>query len=106
MLFDFFERRVPPYPPNDPALPPKGFFAFLWACTQGMRGWIGLLTLTSALLSVYEAFLFAVMSRVVDWLSSTRKNRLSIVTPLVSSTGALLSSTAPLVTRMSEISPS
>ena len=64
MLFDFFERRVPPYPPNDPALPPKGFFAFLWACTQGMRGWIGLLTLTSALLSVYEAFLFAVMSRV------------------------------------------
>ncbi len=71
MIFDFFERRVPPYPTAEPALPPKGFFAFLWACTQGMRGWIGLLTLTSALLSVYEAFLFAVMSRVVDWLSST-----------------------------------
>ena len=70
-MFDFFERRVPPYPSSDPALPPKGFFAFLWACTGGMRGWIALLTITSALLSVYEAFLFSVMSRVVDWLSTT-----------------------------------
>ncbi len=36
-----------------------------------MRGWIVLLTLTSAALSVYEAFLFAVMSQVVDWLAAT-----------------------------------
>src|SRR5574344_1043335 len=36
-----------------------------------MRGWIVLLTLTSAALSVYEAFLFAVMSQVVDWLATT-----------------------------------
>lgn len=71
MIFDYFERRIPPYPLNEPALPPKGFFAFLWACTAGMRGWITLLTVTSALLSVYEAFLFAVMSHVVDWLSAT-----------------------------------
>ena len=71
MIFDLFEKRIPPYPSNEPTLPPKGFFAFLWACTRGMRGWISLLTLTSALLSVYEAFLFAVMSRIVDWLSTT-----------------------------------
>ena len=51
-------------------MPPKGFFAFIWACTQGMRGWIGLMTLTSALLSVYEALLFAIMGRVVDWLGT------------------------------------
>ncbi|QNP50358.1 ABC transporter ATP-binding protein [Diaphorobacter aerolatus] len=70
-MFDIFERRISPYPPRDPSLPPKGFFAFLWTCTKGMRGWIALLTLTSALLSVYEAFLFGVMSRVVDWLSTT-----------------------------------
>ena len=36
-----------------------------------MRGWILLLTLTSAALSIYEAFLFAVMSQVVDWLATT-----------------------------------
>lgn len=69
-MFRFFEKRVPPYPAQEPKVPPTGFFAFVWACTQGMRGWIGLMTLTSALLAAYEAVLFAIMSRVVDWLSA------------------------------------
>ena len=69
-MFSFFERRVPPYPAQEPQVPPVGFFAFVWACTRGMRGWIGLMTLTSALLAAYEAVLFAIMSRVVDWLSA------------------------------------
>ena len=70
-MFGFFEKRIPPYPTAEPTLPPTGFVAFLWACTRGMRGWILLLTLTSAALSVYEAFLFGVMSYVVNWLSTT-----------------------------------
>ena len=69
-MFSFFERRVPSYPASEPQVPPKGFFAFMWACTQGMRGWIGLLTLTSALLAMYEAALFAIMGHVVDWLAA------------------------------------
>jgi ATP-binding cassette subfamily B multidrug efflux pump len=70
ILFGFFEKRVPPYPSIEPTVPPKGFFAFIWACTQGMRGWIALLTCTSALLALYEAALFAIMGHVVDWLST------------------------------------
>ena len=70
-MFGLFETRIPPYPPAEPTLPPTGFIAFLWDCTRGMRGWILLLTLASAALSIYEAFLFAVMSYVVDWLSTT-----------------------------------
>ena len=70
-MFGFFEKRIPPYPATEPQLPPTGFVAFLWACTRGMRGWILLMTLASAAMSIYEAFLFAVMSRVVDWLSTT-----------------------------------
>ncbi|QMV72337.1 ABC transporter ATP-binding protein [Comamonas piscis] len=73
-MFSFFERRVPPYPNAEPQVPPKGFFAFMWACTQGMRGWIGLLTTTSALLAMYEAMLFAVMGHVVDWLATMSPN--------------------------------
>ena len=69
-MFGLFEKQVPPYPATEPPVPPKGFFAFIWACTQGMRGWIALLTLTSALLSVYEALLFAIMGHVVDWLGT------------------------------------
>ena len=68
MIFDFFEKRVPPYPGHEPRVPPAGFFAFVWACTRGSRGWIALLTLTSALMSVYEALLFAIMGRVLDKL--------------------------------------
>ena len=69
-MFAFFERRVPPYPQTELVSPPAGFFAFMWACTAGMRGWIALLTLTSAALAAYEAVLFAFMSQVVDWLSA------------------------------------
>lgn len=70
-MLGFFEKRIPPYPADEPQLPPTGFVAFLWSCTRGMRGWIVLMTITSALLAIYEAFLFGVMSRVVDWLSTT-----------------------------------
>jgi len=75
-LFRFFENRVSPYPAAEPQIPPRGFFAFLWLCTRGMRGWIALLTLTSALLAVYEAMLFAIMGQVVDWLSSVNPAQL------------------------------
>jgi len=66
----FFENRLNPYPAGEPQIPPKGFFAFVWACTRGMRAWVALLTCTSALLAVYEAMLFAILGRVVDWLGS------------------------------------
>ena len=97
-MFGFFEKRIPPYPTAEPTLPPTGFVAFLWACTHGMRGWILLLTLTSAALSVYEAFLFGVMSHVVNWLSTTpaadfwelqRGSLLGVAAILLSSVGLL-----------------
>ncbi len=97
-MFRFFENRIPPYPAAEPQQPPAGFAAFLWACTRGMRGWIVLLTLTSAALSIYEAFLFAVMSQVVDWLATTpvadfwqqqRGSMLGIAAILLSSIGLL-----------------
>ena len=97
-MFGFFEKRIPPYPTAEPTLPPTGFVAFLWACTRGMRGWILLLTLTSAALSVYEAFLFGVMSHVVNWLSTTpaadfwelqRGSLLGVAAILLSSVGLL-----------------
>ena len=72
-MFSWFENRLPSYPSAEPLVPPKGFFAFVWACTQGMRGWILLLTLTSAVMAAYEAALFAMMGHVVDWLSTVSR---------------------------------
>jgi ATP-binding cassette subfamily B multidrug efflux pump len=70
-FFKRFESQLPAYPDADPALPPKGFMAFLWACTEGARGYILLLALLSAVLAVFEALLFAMLGRIVDWLGKT-----------------------------------
>ena len=97
-MFSFFENRLPPYPPAEPHLPPKAFMAFVWDCTRGMRGWIALLTGTSALLALYEALLFALMGHVVDWLGTVspaqfwqeqRATALGIAAVLLASSGLL-----------------
>ena len=102
-MFKYFESRLPPYPPADPHLPPKAFMAFVWDCTRGMRGWIALLTGTSALLALYEALLFAIMGHVVDWLGSVspaqfwqeqRGTALAIAAVLLASSGLLTLHTA------------
>jgi ATP-binding cassette, subfamily B, multidrug efflux pump len=67
-LFTAFERLVHPYPDAPPPTPPKGFLAFLWACSEGTRGYIALMTFFTAAIGAFEALLFAMMGRIVDWL--------------------------------------
>lgn len=67
-IFQYFEHRLNPYPDNQIPLPRHGFFKFLWACTEGLRGWLLLFALLTALLGVYEAMLFAWVGDLVDWL--------------------------------------
>ena len=68
-LFSFFESRVDPYPPAEPATPPVRFFAFLWENTRGVRPWIAWMTLCTAIAGAFEALLFSMLGRVVDWLA-------------------------------------
>ncbi|SFE26933.1 ABC transporter ATP-binding protein [Paracidovorax konjaci] len=70
-MFQFFEKRLPPYPAAEPALPPQGFMAFVWAGTRGLRGYVLAMTGLSAGIAVYEALLFSVLGHVVDWLTGT-----------------------------------
>ncbi|NML14092.1 ABC transporter ATP-binding protein [Azohydromonas sp. G-1-1-14] len=65
----FFERLVDPYPEGPPPSPPKQFFPFLWACSQGMRPWLLGMTLLTALIGAFEALLFGMLGRMVDWLA-------------------------------------
>ena len=69
-VFRSFERLVQPYPDAVPSAPPRGFFAFLWACAEGMRPLILGMTLLTALIGAFEALLFAMLGRVVDWLGA------------------------------------
>ena len=75
-MFRVFERLLQPYPEAEPLLPPKGFIAFISACTQGLRGYIAGLALLSAAISAYEAFLFLLLGRIVDWLGNVAPSRL------------------------------
>jgi ATP-binding cassette, subfamily B, multidrug efflux pump len=69
-VFRKFESLVQTYPDARPATPPRAFFAFLWDCTRGMRPWIFAMTFCGALIAAFEALLFAMLGRVVDWLSA------------------------------------
>jgi ATP-binding cassette subfamily B multidrug efflux pump len=75
-LFSRFEKLLAPYPEAEPGLPPKGLAPFIWACTAGVRGYIAGLALLSAVIAAYEALLFALLGRVVDWLGSVRPEAL------------------------------
>jgi len=75
-VFTAFEKLVHPYPDADPDVPPKGFFAFLWACSHGMRRYIVAMTLLTASIAAFEALLFAMLGNIVDWLSNVQPARL------------------------------
>jgi len=71
-MFRFFEGLVDPYPEAPPAPPPRGFFAFLWACTRGLRRYLLAMTLLTAVIGAFEALLFSMLGHVVDWLAEVK----------------------------------
>jgi ATP-binding cassette subfamily B multidrug efflux pump len=75
-LFRWFEALVTPYPEAPPQAPPRGFFAFLWACSEGLRPYILGMTLCTAVIGVFEALLFAMLGRIVDWLAAVEPSQL------------------------------
>lgn len=75
-MFQWFEKFVHPYPDAAPPTPPKNFLSFVWACSQGMRGYIAAMTLLTAVIGAFEATLFAMMGRIVDSLSTVGVDRL------------------------------
>jgi ATP-binding cassette subfamily B multidrug efflux pump len=75
-VFSAFEKLVHPYPGGPPKPPPRAFFAFLWSCTEGLRPYILGMTLLTALIGAFEALLFAMLGRVVDWLGAVEPSQL------------------------------
>ncbi|HEX7889441.1 MAG TPA: ABC transporter ATP-binding protein [Ramlibacter sp.] len=70
-MYRLFEKLLHPYPEAEPPELPKKFFSFVWACTAGLRGYLVLLAILSAAVAVWEAWLFAVLGQVVDWMTSS-----------------------------------
>ncbi len=75
-MFRRFERLVETYPDTKPATPPRTFFAFLWQSSAGLRPYILLMTLCTAVIGAFEAMLFAMLGQLVDWLANVEPARL------------------------------
>lgn len=72
-MFSYFEKRVNPYPDAEPTRPPTGLLAFCWHFTRPVAGWIGAMTVLTALLAIGEVLLFGFLGSLVDWLSETER---------------------------------
>lgn len=77
-MFKWFETRINAFPAQEIRIPPRKFFAFVWSATEGMRGYLFAMTLLTAIIGGFEAILFAMMGRVVDWLNKTQPQLLWI----------------------------
>ncbi|MBN8511093.1 MAG: ABC transporter ATP-binding protein [Burkholderiales bacterium] len=75
-MFRWFESLVDPYPEGPPPRPPRGFWPFVFACSDGLRGYILAMTLFTAAIGVFEALLFAMLGEIVDWLGPVEPARL------------------------------
>ena len=68
-MLRWFENLLNPFPTNEIAAPPKSLWQFLWVSSQGMRPFLLGMTIFTGLIGAFEALLFAMMGKVVDWLA-------------------------------------
>lgn len=67
--FDWFERRIDPYPEEPLVLKRVSIGHFILACARGSGVWLFFLVLLNAGFGVFEAVLFQLMGKVVDWMT-------------------------------------
>jgi len=72
----WFESLIDPYPDAEPVVPPKGFMAFIWFCTNGLRRHIVAMAIFTAVIGAFEALMFAMMGHIVDLLGKSAPDRL------------------------------
>ena len=69
MLLKWFERSVPPFVEDAPHTP-ASLWAFVWACTRGVRWQMAAMVLMAAIVGGFEAWLYALLGRLGNDLSS------------------------------------
>ncbi|OIQ82088.1 putative multidrug export ATP-binding/permease protein [mine drainage metagenome] len=67
-MFRWFEKLLDPFPEAAIAPPDKGFWAFAWSCTEGLRRPLLAMTLLTAAIGAFEGLLFGLLGKMVDWL--------------------------------------
>ena len=68
-MFSWFEKKIDPFPTEAVPTPPRSFFPFVWHATKGIRIYILGMGLLAAVVGAFEAILFAILGKIVDWLN-------------------------------------
>jgi ATP-binding cassette subfamily B multidrug efflux pump len=69
-FFRWFEKRLDPFPPQEPAEPPGTLIAFCMHFTRGSWRYVILTAILMAVIAISEVMLFSFLGNIVDWLSS------------------------------------
>ncbi|WP_375449516.1 ABC transporter ATP-binding protein [uncultured Devosia sp.] len=73
-MLRWFERRLDPYPADEPSEPPKGLLAFCLYYSHGAKKWLALMAVTAGLIAAGEITLFGFIGDVVNWLAAADKS--------------------------------
>ncbi len=98
-MFKWFQNLATPFPEQLISTPSKSFWTFAWSCTAGLRPYLLGMTIFTGLIAAFEAALFAMMGKIVDWLSSVPKDLLwqNYTTQLIGLAVVLILSTVFIV---------
>ena len=68
-MFRWFEKRLDPFPPQEPVEPPKTLIAFCLHYTRGAWPYIAVTGLLITAIALAEVWMFGFLGSIVDWLS-------------------------------------
>lgn len=68
-LFQWFERRINPFPLTEPTQPPSGVIAFCLHFSRGIWPWLLASALVMTCVALVEVWLFSFMGNLVNWLA-------------------------------------
>ncbi|MEL1265783.1 ABC transporter ATP-binding protein [Pseudoxanthomonas putridarboris] len=69
-MFRFFEKRIDPYPKDEPATPPRKLLPFLLHFSRPLLPWLILMSVLTGAISALEITFFDYMGQLVDWMGA------------------------------------
>ena len=67
-IFAWFENRINPYPEGEPVPPRRGVIPFIFSGLEGLKKYLIILVILTAMIGAFEALLFKFMGSLVDWM--------------------------------------
>ena len=72
-MYAWFEKRLNPFPAEEPSEPPGTLFAFCLHFTRGSGRYIVITAIMMAIIAMTEVWMFAFLGSIVDWLSQQNR---------------------------------